>query len=228
MGIPLHYSLELPQRCLQLIDELWPHVEQVQQRDHPELGPLTTSFLLSMAIPIMTLPIERLERYRNKGKESGYANERHLDPQLSEEIDKVLGGGPFKKAPFFQAHSWSYVQWKDTSLNLGSHIPLELTEKLKSAEAAKKAESMETSQWCSALRNALSHGGIAYLDASGEAMTYGRAAMFCFVSGKYEKDGDKDPIYLHCLRIAETNFRLFLKAWVGWLKQSGLSSLMAA
>jgi hypothetical protein len=31
MGNPLHYSLELPQRCLQLIEELWPYVLQTKQ-----------------------------------------------------------------------------------------------------------------------------------------------------------------------------------------------------
>jgi hypothetical protein len=36
MGNPLHYSLELPQRCLQLIEELWPHAEpplDLEQRE---------------------------------------------------------------------------------------------------------------------------------------------------------------------------------------------------
>jgi hypothetical protein len=226
MGNPIHYSLELPERCLQLIDELWPRVEQISQPDHPELGPLTTTFLLSMATPIITLPIERLERYRDNVA-SGYANDRSLDPKLSSEIDSVLGANLFKNTPFFQTHSWSYVKWDDPKLNLGSHIPAELTTKLKSAKAIKDAERLQASQWCSIIRNALSHGGIAYLDASGDAATHGPAAVYCFVSGKYE-NGDKDPIYLNCLRITETNFRSFLKNWVGWLKRSSLSRLMAA
>jgi hypothetical protein len=38
MGNPLHFSAELPQHCLQLIDELWPHVEKIRQAGRPELG----------------------------------------------------------------------------------------------------------------------------------------------------------------------------------------------
>jgi hypothetical protein len=44
MGNPLHFSMEVPQRCLQLIEELWPHVENTRQADRPELGSLTTTF----------------------------------------------------------------------------------------------------------------------------------------------------------------------------------------
>ena len=36
---------ELPQRCLQLIEELWPCAEKVLPKDKPELGALTTTFL---------------------------------------------------------------------------------------------------------------------------------------------------------------------------------------
>jgi hypothetical protein len=32
--------LELPQRCLQLIDSLWNHAEGVLLADNPKLGPL--------------------------------------------------------------------------------------------------------------------------------------------------------------------------------------------
>jgi hypothetical protein len=43
MGNPLHYSVELPQWCLQLIDDLWPLAEQTRQRSAPGLGPLSTT-----------------------------------------------------------------------------------------------------------------------------------------------------------------------------------------
>jgi hypothetical protein len=32
MGNPLHFSAELPQRCLQLINELWPYVEKTHMQ----------------------------------------------------------------------------------------------------------------------------------------------------------------------------------------------------
>jgi hypothetical protein len=67
MGNPLHTSLELPQRCLQLIDELWAAVEDTKEKQHPELGSLTTTFLLAMSMPIVNLPMERLVNGRHIG-----------------------------------------------------------------------------------------------------------------------------------------------------------------
>ena len=55
MGNPLHFSAELPQRCLQLIEELWPYVEKTRQTEGSDLGPLTTTFLISMS-EVVPLP----------------------------------------------------------------------------------------------------------------------------------------------------------------------------
>lgn len=77
MGNPLHFSTELPGRCLQLIEELWPYAERTRQQDRPDLGSLTTTFLISMSMPIINLPIERIERHKNPEVE-GYADDSPL------------------------------------------------------------------------------------------------------------------------------------------------------
>jgi hypothetical protein len=82
MGIPLHYSLEVPQRCLQLIDNLWSIAKKTRQTNRPDLGPLTSTFLISMSMPIVNLPVERIERHRSAEKEN-YADDRHIDPALT-------------------------------------------------------------------------------------------------------------------------------------------------
>jgi hypothetical protein len=48
------------------------------QVDRPDLGSLTTTFLISMSMPIITLPIERIERHRDATGQ-GYADDRHID-----------------------------------------------------------------------------------------------------------------------------------------------------
>lgn len=68
MGIPARYSLEVPERCLQLLECLWPEPEKAFVPGQEAVGPLTTTFHLGMATPIITLPIERVERHRGKGK----------------------------------------------------------------------------------------------------------------------------------------------------------------
>ncbi len=37
----------------------------IRQKGRPDLGSLTTTFLISMSMPIINLPIERIERHKN-------------------------------------------------------------------------------------------------------------------------------------------------------------------
>ena len=226
MGNPTHYSLELPERCLQLIDGLWPHVQKLRERDRPHEGPLTSTFLLSMAIPIIALPIERLERHVGK-KSEGYADDRFLDPRLAKTVSEVLGARRFADAPFFEPAAWSYVKWKSQGENIGRGIPRKLADSLESREAFQAAAQMQSSQWASALRNALAHGGVAYLDDAGRSADHAPVAMFCFVSGKFAEDG-RTLTHMNCLRIRESAFLSFLRSWVNWLRETGASALLAA
>ncbi|MCC6948959.1 MAG: hypothetical protein IT539_14435 [Bradyrhizobiaceae bacterium] len=227
MGNPLHYSLELPQRCLQLIEELWPHVERIRQREHPELGALTTTFLISMSMPIINLPIERLERHRDARSE-GYADDRHIDPRIMEAVTTVLSNQALQKAPFYSPKAWSFVAYTNRPLfNIANPIPDDLALELDTDEATARAARMPTLQWCSILRNAMAHGGIVYLDDEGRA-SYGRPVkMYAFVSGKFA-DSDREEVKgLNVLRISQANYHDFLRKWVAWLKSSGVDELAA-
>ena len=107
MGNPLHYSLELPQRCLQLIKELWPYAEEIRPRD--TLNQVHSRRLFfSMSLPIISLPVERIERYKD-ATDRGYADDMHLDPRLATAVTAVLGGHQFKTAPFFMPGTWSFA-----------------------------------------------------------------------------------------------------------------------
>lgn len=226
MANPSHYSLELPDRCLRLIDELWPHVQQIYEPNRMNEGPLTSTFLLAMAMPMIILPVERLEKQSSKNE--GYADDLHLDAHLNVAVKKALGSSHFKKSPFFATGAWSYVHWLDPSLNISRGLPEGLSAQLSASDAFKDAEDMPTSQWCSILRNALSHGGVAYLNAQGRSMSGDQAEMFCFVSGKYGGP-ERDVLEsLRCLRVKESDFRDFLRRWADWLKSSGVAELMAA
>jgi hypothetical protein len=226
MGNPRHYSVEIPQRCLQLIDELWNHAEQIQQPDRPDLGPLTTTFLLSLSMPIINLPIERIERYRSATIE-GYADDRHINPALTAAIDTVLSNRELRKTPFYSHGDWSFASYPNqTSLNLARLLPDDLAQQLCEESAIRKASKMPTLQWCSVLRNAMAHGGIAYLDQRGRT-SYGEPVkMYAFASGVYRAPA-KEPIALNVLRISEINYRAFLRKWVDWLESTGLSELAA-
>ena len=215
MGNPLHTSLELPQRCLQLMDELWGAVETTKEKRRPDLGSLTTTFLLAMSMPIITLPIERLV---NRGQIGKYANDRHLDKAATVAIDHVVGGRPLKDAPFYTPDIWSFFT-SDPDFNIAEPMPDYITEGLSGKKALLDAEGMPVSEFCSILRNSMAHGGIAYLDENGRS-TYDRpVAMYAFVSGKF--DGDA-LVGLKILRVSEVHYKAFLTKWALWLKSAGL------
>jgi hypothetical protein len=228
MGNPLHFSAELPQRCLQLIDELWPHVEKTHQVDRPDLGPLTTTFLISMSMPIINLPIERIERHKNAQIER-YADDRSIDPRVAAAVLDTLGGQKLSNAPFYLPGEWSFATYaKSPPLNIAKSIPDDLASELAGEKAAVKADKMPVSQWCSIIRNAMAHGGIAYLNESGRT-SYGEPVkMYAFVSGKFDDIEESKLLYLNVLRVSEVNYRKFLSRWVIWLKSSGLASELAA
>lgn len=226
MGNPAHYSLELPQRCLQLIDGLWDHAQQVLQADIPKLGPLTTTFLLSMSMPIINLPIERIGVPQQKSGQS-YADDRGKDPELSKAIISTLGK-KFREAQFYSPDAWSYCYYETNRFNIADWLPSSIVEGLATKEAEKRASEMPVSQWVFILRNALAHGGIVYLDASGRPTDVAPIGMYLFVSGDFDKGNRDKLIGLKFLRISEANYRDFLRAWVGWLEASGFANLPVA
>lgn len=238
MGNPAHYSQDLPDRCYQLITKLWPTVENTYADGQEQFGPLTTTFLLAMANPIIVMPIERVERHRGKGI-GGYVNDRPLNEHLAVEIDRVLGAAPFDQCPFFKHGQWRFASVAFQHQNFAVQFPEEVREALGCDQALLAAASLQTSQWASYLRNALSHGGVSYLDANGRADHSDKTEMLAFVSATYPKfpkghifegrrDTDQPPLALNVLRIAERDFCSFLAQWVNWLKASGLSLALAS
>ena len=94
--------------------------------------------------------------------------------------------------------------------------------------AFQRAKEMDFRQWVNCLRNALAHGGIAFLDKNGHQTFGDSAKMYAFVSGKYDKNNREQLIGIKALRIDETEFREFLRLWVAWLEKSGISLSLAA
>jgi hypothetical protein len=137
----------------------------------------------------------------------------------------TLGGQDLSKAPFYRPGDWSFAKREKNQLfNIAEQFPDDLASELASEEAARRAGKMPTSQWCSILRNAMAHGGIAYLNKNGRS-TYGEPVkMYAFVSGKFNDDAKpKELLCLDVLRISEINYREFIRRWVTWLKTSGLA-----
>jgi hypothetical protein len=220
MGSPDHYGTELPSRCLKLLDEMWSNAELVFPKHGDELGPLTATFLLSMAMPIINVPIERIERC-NGARFDGYIDDRDLDPELSRRMNVCLGGQQIRHAPFFQDGAWSYFRAPLTiPVNISDGFPDPFAIELEKPEATAAASSLPGSQWSSILRNAMAHGGIVYLDANGRTARHAPAKFFVFVSGRFDRDNCGRPVRLNAvetLRISMNQYWVFLHLWVQWL-----------
>lgn len=240
MGNPQHYSIELPSRCLALINGLWPEASKLHGGESPELGPLTSTFLISMSMPILTIPLERVERQIDKAEDQAYADDRHLGTKAAEEFVEVIRKGKLGATPFYKDGTWRFVCVRNRPFpNIANGLPDELAAALSSVEAENAARDMPASQWVSILRNAMAHGGIAYLDENGRSSYGTPVKMFAFVSGKYAKPkcehAEADCRFgmgklegLNILRISETDYRQFLVAWVEWLAATKITKMSAA
>jgi hypothetical protein len=226
MGNPRNYSLELPERCLSLLDRLWPHAQATFPADRPDLGPLTSTFLISMSMPIINLPIERIER-RSGDEASHYASDGPVNPAAAHAIVETLQKRAFGDAPFFANGAWRFVSWgKRPFPNIAYGLPEAVAAQLGAEDAARNAAKMPASQWSSILRNALAHGGIAYLNEQGRSSHGEPVKMYAFVCGKYDqesKERSKRLTAVNFLRISETDYRDFLRRWVGWLQDTGIA-----
>ena len=89
MGVPGHYGLHLPKRCMLLLNDLWREAENVRDPGQPDLGALTSTFLISMSMPIINLPLERFER-NGADPVNRYVNDQPINPAAAEAISKKL------------------------------------------------------------------------------------------------------------------------------------------
>jgi len=212
MGIPEHYSRDIAQRCQALIRHLRPLVQKGLPDDGAFGGPLDTTFLLAMATPMIVLPVERIFKPMRPGADVP-ADDRELDPALADRVGDVLGPGrPFADAPFAVAGRWSYMPGA-RPFSLAAHWPYELLDALAGEEARAEAGNAPAQRIVLDLRNALAHGGVAYLDARGH-QTDGQAAMLAFASARTAR-GRLTGFGI--LRIHQDDFFDFLMGWADWL-----------
>ncbi|GAB4228015.1 MAG: hypothetical protein Kow0032_07820 [Methyloligellaceae bacterium] len=221
MGIPQHYSRDIAQRCQALIRHLRPIVQEGLPDDHQFGGPLATTFLLAMATPMIVLPVERIFKPVRAGADVP-ADDRQLDPALADAVGQVLGPErAFADAPFYVRGRWSYAPGAPP-FKLADNWPYELLERLGSDAAFAEADITPAQRILLDLRNALAHGGIAYLDANGHA-TDGEAAMLAFASAR-TRNGRVTGV--NVLRAHQDDFCDFVLAWADWLAGSRAAGML--
>lgn len=215
MGRPRHYSAELPIRCQALIEMFGPAVQEDSDPQGRWGGPLKTTFLVALAAPMIALPIERLFKPA-RPHHLGLADDRELDPQLAAMVADVLGPAQsFEAAPFFEPGAWTYIPTL-APFEVGRDWPPRALEALRSESAARAAAEAPARDILLALRNALSHGGITYLDQNGDHADFA-TNMLGFASFARPHHPE-----FRLLRVEVPAFESFLGLWSKWLSSSGV------
>lgn len=220
LGRPVHYSMEIAARCEDLIELL---VDQTGS--DPKLlerwrGPLRTTFLLAMSAPMVVLPMERL--FKPVLRKAGVADDSKLDEVVGDRVLSTFADRrPFKQADFYETKAWSYID-ATTRFPVAEVWPSEIFDQLDTTEASEAAGAAPTLDILECLRNALAHGGIAYLDDRGR-QSDDATHMLGFASYPGFKRWDE----LRILRISVDGYQRFLAAWSKWLAESGIEEKLA-
>lgn len=224
MGNPQHFSLELPQRCLQLLNDLYLDLPVAESCGQTPLK-LKATFLLAISMPMINLPLERINKYRDDGHTNvhpvGHMNDAPLNEGLGKAIKKAIDPEiALKAAPFFKSGAWRYHKLpKENGFpNLAKvGLPQAIAQQLRE-DKSDAGSLISTKLFCDILRNSLAHGGVLFLNEHGESADRDPVRMFAFVS----TNRMNNPDALHILRIGMKEYRTFLGSWANWLKRSGL------
>lgn len=212
MGTPAHYASELPQRLGFLVDKLYPIVQGGLDGDRDFGGPLGTTFLLAMATPMIVLPIERILHVVEGKRAMG--DDQLGNIRLADQIARMFAkGNRFDALPFLDPVGWSYMA-NEPRFDVARNWPAALLNAMGEPPAHVALRAADAVQILKDIRNALSHGGVTYLNAQGQHVYGDEVAMLAFV-GHVSQKGDAYNI----VRVSEPAFRSFLSAWSRWLAQ---------
>lgn len=212
--------MEIVARCQDLIDHLVDRVCNDQNLIDRWGRPLRTTFLLAMSTPMLVLPMERL--FKPIVGTPGVADDTKLDDAVGDKIRATFEKGrPFQEADFYEAEAWSYIDATEKFF-VAEVWPSEIFDRLDTPEASTAAGAAPTADILNCVRNALAHGGVAYLDGRGR-QSEDATNMLAFAA--YPTSRRKDE--LRILRISVDGYQRFLAAWSKWLADSGTEARLA-
>jgi hypothetical protein len=212
--------MEIAARCQDLIDLLIDRTDSDPKLIERWRGPLRTTFLLAMSTPMLVLPMERL--FKPVLRKPGMADDSKLDEAVGHRVRETFAKGRgFQETDFYEPKVWSYID-ATRRFPVANAWPSEIFDALDRPDAINAAGAAPPADVLECLRNALSHGGIAYLDKRGrqsEDATY----MLGFAA--YPAFNRKDE--LRILRVSVDGYHRFLAAWTRWLTESGIEDKLA-
>lgn len=205
--IPSVFTYDFAGRCRSLIDGLEKAAGDISD---PRFGtgPLITTFAITMAMPLIIVPIERLGTYRGAAK-----HDRGNLPQMYERLRAELEK-PFADASFRGEGTWSLLS-----------VPGPVRNPHDWSEHLGKTGDLFDSRFCDAmdaqpalnvlngLRCALGHGSIAYLNRHGQFAPGEEAEVIAL----FAKDYDNDERVVRIYSVNQDDFLDFLRSWADFL-----------
>lgn len=205
--IPERFCIEYPTRVLQLLEGLGGQAAAMD---------LSTTFILSLAMPMLVIPMERLK--------SGH---KFSDARVDSGLHRAYEGlrsTPFGMTPFWESSDqtrWRFAylignvdapdRWRD----LNEVHPL-------AGDAAIRAEDVSFENILLTLRNGLAHGSVVYLDETGPERPDRRVTQVAFLSD-IRRDVPAPPQSHRLVVVEEQALRRFLIAWCQWMQTFAVS-----
>jgi len=205
------YGRELALRAHELLTRLEPHAKDVSG-EAPSEGSLYPTFLLSMAMPIIIQPYERI--FKNTSQQlsaltntfDGYSQESKLAKGLKtlRNMESLCG------SPLFSAN-WAFARLKpDRKYKLADGMTSEL--KLFLETSGNRKAKKRPRALLEHLRHALAHGSIVYLNADWKPSLYGPVEHFLFANAR--PNGSVDFAL-----ISVQGFQEVITEWADWLSR---------
>lgn len=202
MGIPTRFSTEYPARCLELIGIL-----EAYARDRRLVG----SFSLLAAASVLTVPFERArdEHFLHHNKDNALTEAIHSLRKTSfADAPFWSGAGP---ADWYQGHIVANCNEPDRWTDRDGKWPFD---PIATNVIGKKS----ASEVLRAIRNALAHGNIVYLNKDGREQE-GTQLHFLALLSRYEETPEqKEASETYRLIVTtEDEFLRFVKCWARWI-----------
>lgn len=205
--IPSVFTYDFAARCVCLIDGLDEYARQISEPRFGS-GPLTTTFAVTMAMPLIIVPIERLGTYRGAAK-----HDQKSLPKMYERLTTELER-PFSKVPFRGGGQWSLMSvpgqvrgpedWRECQERSGGIF---------SPELCTAVDELPALRVLNGLRCALAHGSIAYLDSRGRYSPGEEAKTIALFANDY------GARLVRIYSVRQDDFLDFLRSWAEFLTE---------
>lgn len=205
--IPERFSVQVPLRALELLEATRGTASEMN---------LTTTHALTMAMPLIVIPLER-----GFGRSS--LRDRKPSNQFAADL-RQLCGMPFAQSPLWTASdaaAWRYLLVDDEHIDSPSQWSASLSQRVHGDRIDVRAGARSVSDILHVMRHGLSHGNVVYLDADGLEQPGRTATQIAFVARTSTASRRETWDGRHRVVVVEEEaFFGFLRSWCLWLQNA--------